>query len=134
MSGSELDALRSIYDEWSRGNWRPRFDVYADDMEWGLSDEFPELAGMSRDPEETSERLRQWLSPWEDWRCEAEELIPAGDSVLVLTRYMGRGKGSDVAVDTRGAHLWTFRDGKVVRLEVFSSRARARAAAGLEPG
>jgi ketosteroid isomerase-like protein len=33
--------------------------------------------------------------------------------------------------DTHGAHLWTFREGKAIRLEVFSSRERALEAAGL---
>ena len=57
----------------------------------------------------------------------------AGDSVVVLTRYRGRGKGSGASVDTIGAHLWTLRDGMVVRLEIYSSRKKALEAAGL-PG
>jgi hypothetical protein len=128
-----VEALRPVYEEWGRGNWRPRFDVYADDMEWGWSSEFPELQGVSRDPEFTSTRLRTWLSHWEDWRCQAEDYIAAGEHVVVLTRYTGRGRGSGAAVDTRGAHLWRMRDGEAVRLEVFSSRSRALAAAGLAP-
>ena len=131
MSEENIEALRLVYDEWGRGNWKPRFDFYAPDMEWGWSDEFPGLAGVSPDREDTSSRLREWLSPWEEWRCEAEDFVPAGDFVVALTRYTGRGKGSKVDVDTRGAHVWKFRDGQVVRLEVFSSRDRAFEAAGL---
>jgi ketosteroid isomerase-like protein len=134
MSRTNIEALKPIYEEWGRGNWAPRFDVYGDDMEWGWSDEFPGMQGMARDPETRSRRLREWLSPWEEWRCEAEDYVAGGDVVVVLTRYTGRGKESGVDVDTRGAHLWTLRDGKVIRLEVFSSRARALEAAGLESG
>jgi len=134
MSRTNIEALRPVYEQWGRGNWTPRFDLYADDMEWGWSDEFPGLAGVTRDPETRSSRLREWLSPWEEWRCEAEDYVASGDHVVVLTRYTGRGKESGVDVDTRGAHLWTLRDGKAVRLEVFSSRARALEAGGLEPG
>jgi uncharacterized protein len=122
-----------VYAEWGRRNWRPRFDVYADEMEWGWSDEFPGLAGVHHDPALRSERLREWLSPWEDWRCEAEDYVPAGEFVVVLCRYSGRGKESGVEVDARGAHVWTMRDGKAVRIEVFSSRRKAFEAAGLEP-
>ena len=100
-------------------------------MEWGWSDQFPGLDGVSPDPEEISSRLREWLSPSEEWRCEAEDFVAAGDFVVALTRYTGRGKGSKVDVSSRGAHVWRFRDGQVVRLEVFSSRDRALAAAGL---
>ena len=63
--------------------------------------------------------------------------MPADDHVVVLTRYTGRGRGSGAAVDTQGAHLSTLRDGKVIRLEIFSSHSTALEAAGLgdwEPG
>jgi ketosteroid isomerase-like protein len=54
-----------------------------------------------------------------------------GDLVVVLARYTGRGKGSGVEVDTEGAHVWTLRDGKAVRLEIFADRIRALEAVGL---
>jgi ketosteroid isomerase-like protein len=78
-----------------------------------------------------NERLHAWLSPWEDWRCEAEDFLLHGDQVVVLARYRGRGKGSGVDVNTEGAHVWTMRDGKVIRLVIFANRATALAAAGL---
>ena len=131
MSEDNVDAIRHVYDEWGRGNFRPKFDVYDDDMEWGWSDDFPGLAGVYQDAAERNERLHAWLSPWEHWRCEAEEFVAHGDHVVVLARYTGRGKGSGVGVDTKGAHLWTMRDGKAIRLEIFADRARALAAVGL---
>jgi uncharacterized protein len=130
---ANVEALRPVYEEWGRGNWTPRFEVYAEDMEWGWSGEFPGMAPVSPDPEgmTASDRLREWLSPWEDWRCEAEDYVASGEFVVALTRYTGRGKESGATVDTQGAHLWTMRDGKVIRLEVFSSRSKALEAAGL---
>jgi uncharacterized protein len=133
MSTDNVELLRPIYDEWARGNWAPRFDVYAPDYEWGWSDEFPDFGGVVRDDnEDKSERLRQWLSGWTDWRCEAERFVAEGDVVVALTRYRGHGKASGAAVDTEGAHVWTFRDGKVVRLVVYSSRKAALKAADLD--
>ena len=43
LERANVAALEPVYEQWSRGNWRPRFDVYADDFEWGWSEEFPEL-------------------------------------------------------------------------------------------
>lgn len=126
-----VDALRPVYAEWGRGNFRRRFDVYASDMEWGWSDEFPGLHGIAHEEGEISARLREWLSPWEHWRVEAEDYVAAGEFVVVLCRYSGRGKGSGIEVDTEGAHLWTLRNGRAVRLEIFSSRERALKAAGV---
>ena len=89
-----IEAIQRVYDEWSRGNWRPKFDLYDDDMEWGWSDEFPGLGGVYRDPAERNERVYEWLSGWEDWRCDAEDYLVHGDQVVALCRYRGRGKGS----------------------------------------
>ena len=131
MAQEDVDAIRRVYDEWSRGNWRPKFDLYDSEMEWGWSDDFPGLAGVYHDPAERNERLRAWLSGWEDWRCEAEEFVVHGDHVVAITRYRGRGKGSGAGVDTKGAHVWTMRGGKAVRLVIFANRATALAVVGL---
>ena len=100
MSKANVEALRPVYEAWGKGDWSPRFAVYSPDMEWGWSDEFPGLAGVSRDFELRSERLREWLSPWDDWRCEVEEFVTSGSHVVALTRYRGRGKGSQATVDS----------------------------------
>jgi uncharacterized protein len=128
-----VELLHQVYAEWGRGNWVPKFDFYADDMEWGWSDDFPGISGVYHDPAERNARLREWLSPWEHWRCAAEDYVVHGDHVVALTRYRGVGKGSGASVDTRGAHVWTLRDGKVIRLEVFADRSRALASVGLNP-
>jgi ketosteroid isomerase-like protein len=119
------DLLRPIYEEWGRGNWRPRFDVYDPHMEWGWSSEFPDLAGVFEDTEDPNPRLHAWLSGWEDWRAEADEYLELGDYVVVLASYHGRGRGSGVEIHQEGAHVFKLRDEKVVRLEIFASRERA---------
>ena len=127
MPSGNVDIVRLVYAEWGRGNFKPRFDFYDDEMEWGWSSEFPGLAGVYRDPETRNKRLHEWLSPWEHWTCEATEYIENGDQVVVLCRYRGRGKGSGAEVDVAGAHVWKLRGGKVVRLEVFADAATALA-------
>ena len=133
MTEEDLEAVRQVYDEWGRGNWTPRFDFYDEAMEWGWSDEFPGIAGVYHDPATRNRRLQEWLQEWDDWRCEAEELIVHDDKVVALCRYRGRGKGSGVEVETRGAHVWTLRDGKVIRLVVWATRERALRDVGLAP-
>jgi uncharacterized protein len=119
------DLIRPIYEDWGRGNWRPNFEVYHPEMEWGWSDEFPGMEGVYRDARDPNPRLQDWLGEWEHWRAEAEEYLEMGDFVVVLARYMGRGKGSGVDIHQEGAHVFKLRDGKVVRLEIFATRKRA---------
>jgi ketosteroid isomerase-like protein len=125
LAPSNVDLIRPIYEEWGRGNWRPRFDLYHPNMEWGWSDEFPGLAGVYEDHEDPNPRLIAWLSGWEHWRAEADEFLEFGDHVVVLATYHGRGRGSGVEISQEGAHVFELRDGKVVRLEIFATRAKA---------
>ena len=120
-----LAELREVYRHWGAGDWSPRFDFYAADMEWGWSPEFPDIAGVYVDKETPNKRLITWLNTWDTWYCDAEDYIIRGDVVVVLTRYRGRGKGSGLCVDVEGAHVWKFREGQAVRLEVFADRTRA---------
>jgi ketosteroid isomerase-like protein len=125
MAPGNADLIRPIYDEWGRGNWQPRFEVYHPRMQWGWSDEFPGLGGVYEDHEDPNSRLRTWLSPWEHWRAEADDYLEIGDHVVVLATYHGVGKGSGVEIRQEGAHVFELRGGRVVRLEIFATRERA---------
>lgn len=125
MAPGNADLIRPVYEEWGRGNWRLRFDVYHPHMEWGWSDEFPGLAGVYDDRRDPNPRLRSWLSAWEHWRVEVDDYLELGDHVVVLASYHDRGKGSGVEVHQQGAHVFELRDGKVVRLEIFADREKA---------
>ena len=131
MTDQNIEAIRCIYEEWGRGNFTPKFDLYSPDLEWGWSDEFPDIHGVHREPESRSDRMLEWLRQWEDFHIQAEEYISAGEVVVVLCRTMGRGKVSGAVVDSQGGHVWTMRTGRAGRLEIFSSRSQALKAAGL---
>ena len=64
---------------------------------------------------------------FDDYRPEIEQIRDAGDGrVLVLAVEHGRGRGSGAEVQAaKTAHLWTLRDGKAVRLDLFLDRERA---------
>ena len=125
MAPGNVELIRPIYDEWGRGNIRPRFDVYDPHMEWGWSEEFPGLAGVYEDTRDPNPRLRTWLSEWEHWTIRADDYLEFEDHVVVLTSYQGRGKGSGALIEQHGAHVFQLRDGKVIRLEIFANRERA---------
>lgn len=71
------------------------------------------------------------------WRGEAEGYLELDDErVLVLIFGSGRGKTSVVEAEkmrARGVNLFSFRDGKVVRLVVYFNRVQALADLGLTP-
>jgi uncharacterized protein len=74
---------------------------------------------------------RHYSGTWDDYQLDAEELIEAGSSVVIVVRERGRGRGSGAPFDRRWAQVWTFRGGRIVRWEVFPDKAAALAAVGL---
>jgi uncharacterized protein len=71
------------------------------------------------------------LDAFEEFRLEPERFIGGGEQVVVILRLSGRGKTSGIPVEDRIAHHWSIRDGKAVRLQVFSDPSEALRAAGL---
>jgi ketosteroid isomerase-like protein len=62
---------------------------------------------------------------------EPEAMVEGGDCAVATIHNTGRGAGSGIDVDLRTAVVAEMRGGKLVRLEVFDSRAKALEAAGL---
>ena len=68
---------------------------------------------------------------WDDYHVEAEEILDAGQSVVVIIRERGRGKGSGAPFDQQHPQVWTFRGSRIIRWESLATRAEALEAAGL---
>jgi ketosteroid isomerase-like protein len=72
-----------------------------------------------------------WLAPWASYRTEIEELIDAGDQVVVVGRDYARRERGASEVRLTFAGVWTFRDGRPIRAEFYADRAEGLASAGL---
>jgi len=59
-------------------------------------------------------------SAWKEWRVEVHGLASAPDGrvAIVMTMHM-RGKGSGAALSQRTGHVWTLKDGKLLRNQPF---------------
>ncbi len=108
---------------------------------WALLDEYVvwdlresrgvDLNGVYIGRDAVIEASRHYWGTWDDYKVEAEELIDAGSSVVVVGKESGRGKGSGVPIERPLAQLWTLHRGKLIRWEIFPDRVTALEAAGL---
>ena len=78
---------------------------------------------------------RAWFAQlsdaFDDLGFEVEELIDAGDQVVVVNRATGSGKGSGAAVNLNFSNVWTLKGGKAVSAFSYDTHAEALEAAGL---
>jgi uncharacterized protein len=70
-----------------------------------------------------------WQESWESLELEPLEFIDAGDQVVTVVRQSGRGRLSGAEVEHRFAQVWTLRDGKIVRMDMYPDREAALEAA-----
>ena len=72
-----------------------------------------------------------WLEGWDSYRVEVEELLDAGEDVVVVVRDYARRADMETEVAQRGASIWTVRDGRIARAAFYPNRTEALDAAGL---
>jgi ketosteroid isomerase-like protein len=77
--------------------------------------------------------LDSWFESWDWMQVELMELREVDDHVLFALHQRARGKGSKVEVEIKSFNVYTFRNGKLVRIELFTEHEPALEAAGLNP-
>jgi ketosteroid isomerase-like protein len=78
--------------------------------------------------------LQSWFEAWEWMHVEIEDILESGDQVLVTSRQHARGRGSAVEVEIRSFNVYTFRDARIIRAQLFTEREPAFEAAGIHEG
>jgi ketosteroid isomerase-like protein len=102
-----------------------------DEVEWDYVGAFPE-AVTYRGPREVGEFLSQWAAGFEDFGFQADEIIDAGDSVVVLLHQWGSGRETGAQVESRTWQVFDFRSGKIIRCRGYATKPEALASAGLD--
>jgi ketosteroid isomerase-like protein len=126
MSQENVDAVRTCIEAYLRGDYVAATAFLAPDVVWENGQELP-----AHGPAAVRAMWTRWTSEWENLEMVAEELIDAGDKVLVAMHYRGHGRLSGVAVDGWVFEVHTFRDGQCIRKADFRTRREALEAAKL---
>ena len=126
MSQANVDTLRGAM----ASDPSALLAILDEDVRWDYVGAFPE-AVTYRGPQEVARFLREWSAGFEDFGFAADELIDAGDSVVVCLHQWGRGKETGAQVESRTWQVFTFRQGRVVQCRGYATKAEAAAAAGL---
>jgi ketosteroid isomerase-like protein len=108
------------------------WDMLDETVVWDLRD-YPtiDLDSVYTGRDAVIEASRRYWGAWTDYSVEAEDLIDAGSSVVLLLHERGRGRASGAPFERRWAQVWTFSRGRVVRWEAYPDKAAALEAAGL---
>jgi uncharacterized protein len=127
MSGHE--AVRRLYRLMNVGDVAAAAELLHPDAEW-----IPD-SRVGQEPARGRENVMKFFTdtaePFDFFHVEPEDLWETGDRVLVFVRVTGRGQAGGAPFEIRIAHLWTVRDGLLMRGEGYGDRSEALKVAGV---
>lgn len=127
--GSSVAFVQRLYDAWVAGDTEAALAGIDPEIEWIEPSDSP--AGQTwRGPDGVLASMAEWTQPFEDYAFEIVERLDLGDRALFGLVQRGRGRSSGVLVESQVWHLWTVRDRRATRLEMFRDRETALAVAG----
>ena len=108
-----------------------RFDpeLLAENVEWVNPHDAVE-PGTRRGADEFNKAIASVFATWDDVQFETERVIDNGDQVIALGELCGQLHASGMAVRAPHGQIWTFRGGRVVRMQWFNSHRETLEAAG----
>jgi ketosteroid isomerase-like protein len=145
MSQANVETIRAVFEATQRpeilarlGKGEVDLGLYDPEIEWGttgLASVIPsDTAEVYRGHEGMLTYWRRWLESWRNLQYEIQDVRDAGDEVVVLIRNQRQwGRHSGILTEVPPfAMVFTFGEGKVVRMRAFSNQQCALEAAGLE--
>src|SRR5262249_31946332 len=116
MSDSpSVSVVRRLYE--ARGNPEIIRQVLASDVRWEVVDGFPYGAvyvGLDNVLRDFFGRL---FTHFEEFVANGSEFFESGERVIALGNYSGRATRTGKRFTARFVHVWTLRDGLIVRLQ-----------------
>jgi ketosteroid isomerase-like protein len=130
MSKSNVEIVRSLIDAWNRRE--PGLDAYHDDAEWDFTrSRFGEIRHRWTGVDGMREVFGKVLAAWAELRVEPEQILDAGDEVVVVARHIGRRPDSGLEISDGGAYVIAMRDGKVSKFTFYPDKDEALESTGV---
>ncbi len=124
MPSENVDLVNRWTDAWNRDDWEMLAALSDPDVTTVAPEQWPESEIL-----EGWEALRQQIErlkdSWEEERIELDEIREAGDTVVVRSRWVTRGKASGVPLELPMTTVSTVTNGRVARLEFHVGHAAA---------
>ncbi len=120
---------QQVYENFKTGDIKALLKLLSEDIEWQLPEiENVPFGGKRRGHEEMGEFFASLVDTQEVQHFDPREFIAQGDKVVALGHYAWRVKSTGRAFGGDFAHVFTVRDGKVIRFHEYMDTAAVAAA------
>lgn len=131
MSQTNVDVVRAVIEAWNRRDFAAAIIHTADDVELHFIGGFSDVMGTEwKGPEGMLQFWREWLGTLGGC-IMVESLLDVGGRVVAIGTMEAVGETSGAPSVIRFGQVWSFRDGKVVRIDGYYDPRAALEAVGL---
>jgi uncharacterized protein len=127
--GDNTELVRRWYETYNRGG--DITDYVTPDVEY-VNPDYAIEAGTRRGPDAWRRAFERVRESFGQVQFEIERIVESGDRVAAVGSFNVTGRGSGVANSVPQSHLWTIRDGKIVRFQWWNDPESALEALGGE--
>jgi ketosteroid isomerase-like protein len=126
---ANVQTVRAAIDAFNRGDIDAVTALGGDDFEYDWTRSLAPNRGVYRGLEGLKEFVHEQWDMFDEIRLEPQEFIARGNQVVVPITVHARGR-QGIPLSANSAQVYTFDDGRLVRITLFQDRAEALAATG----
>lgn len=117
MSQANVNQLRNAYEAFQRRDLPFIFNLFDDASEIYQTEQLP-WGGTYRGPQGVKEFFGKLLQHI-DSQVDPKQFVEADERLVTISRLHGTTRASGKPFDLTAVHLWTFRNDKAIRFEVY---------------
>jgi ketosteroid isomerase-like protein len=131
MGAGDVELARRAYAAFNRGDVEGALVHLDPEIEWHSSPQFHRGGRVFHGHEGVRQLLALFAESLDGFQTQPQRFLDAGGAVVVPVRLEGRLPGSHEEVVHEIVHVWTVRDHRAVRLEVYATLEEACPAVGI---
>ena len=118
MNNKEI--IANAYQSFADGDMPAVLGVFDENIEWTEAEGFP-YGGIYTGANAIVENIFMKLATeWENFTVVPDEFLDAGEHIVALGNYSGTYKATGKSMKVPFAHVWTLRDGKIVKFVQYT--------------
>jgi ketosteroid isomerase-like protein len=130
MSQRSVEIVVGTFEAVNVRDFKAVMAAYADDIVLALHGD---LRGLGPEGAVGKEAAGEWFGDWfrtfdRDYRFEVDEAHDWGDRVFIVATHHGRGRASGAPMARRNGWIYTVREEKIVRCDIYTDPESALAA------
>lgn len=116
-----VEFMKGLYAAFAAGDVPKVLGSMSEDIEWWEAEGNPWYPGRAFiGPQQVVDGVFARIgAEMEGFEIIPEHFLSDGDQVVMIGRYRGKGIATGNLLDAQALHIWTVRDGKVVRFQQF---------------